>query len=102
MEVFKDPINNRLAIILGEVIFISNLEGLIYKHTQIEKFDSETFTEETEFPIDFEEAEASYWDDKNDDLSIKKSLLHKEDLSKKEKTNEYVPVRNGLDFGMAF
>jgi hypothetical protein len=100
MLVYKDPTNNRLAIILGDVVFFSTLEGQIYKRIEILKFDSDPFTEETTFPRDYAEAEAEYWDmDIDEDKS--KYTKFKEDMSKSEQKKEFASVKR-VDIDMAY
>lgn len=102
MLVYKDPTNNRLAIIMGEVVFFSNLEGQIYKRIKIMQFDSDPFTEETTFPRNFDEAEAEYWDkDINEDRVESKLVKFKEGMSKSEQKKELASVKR-VDMDMAY
>ena len=53
MKTLKSTSQNLLATIDGKAVFMSNLQGEIYKQFPVEHFKNESFTEEVPFPGDF-------------------------------------------------
>jgi len=60
MTTLKHSSNNCLATVTETTVYLSNLEGKIYKHFPIQHFHAEPFTTEVEFPADFETEKKAY------------------------------------------
>lgn len=60
MKTLKSSNQNLLAVIDGKAVFMSNLQGEIYKQFSVECFKNSDFTEEVEFPGDFLKAKESF------------------------------------------
>ncbi|GHT04214.1 hypothetical protein AGMMS49525_10310 [Bacteroidia bacterium] len=74
MKTLKSNAQELLATVTETAVFLSNLKGEIYKQFPIEHFKSEKFTEEVEFPADFEK---------------EKEKFNAENSAKKAKREEY-------------
>ena len=60
MKTLKNSQQEILATVTETTVYLSDLTGKIYKHFPVQHFKSEKFTEEVEFPIDFEAAKKTY------------------------------------------
>jgi len=60
MKTLKHSTQNCLAVVTETTVYLSNLEGKIYKHFPIQHFQVAPFAEEVKFPTDFETEKKAY------------------------------------------
>lgn len=60
MATLKHSTQNVIAVVTETTVYLSDLEGRIYKHFPVNHFNSSPFTTEVEFPSDFEVSKSDY------------------------------------------
>ena len=60
MKTLKHSTQNVIAVVTETTVYLSDLEGRIYKHFPVNHFNSSPFTTEVEFPSDFEVSKSDY------------------------------------------
>ena len=82
MNTFKHSSQDVIAVVTETTVYLSNLEGRIYKHFPINHFQPTPFVTKVEFPTDFEEEKKEY-----------NTRQAKKNEEKKEAYNRYIAAK---------